>query len=166
MIRACLKLKDDGINFHYTIVGAEGSEELLFLVKALNLCNEITLTKPLSQVEVYHKMSKSSLLVLPSIAEGIANVVIEAMSIGLPVLSTMCGGVLELITDYKTGFLVPIRNHIALYEKIKIFKELKLEEINTIRYEAKQKVEDQHNIDKMITDFEELYNTCLRVNNE
>jgi colanic acid/amylovoran biosynthesis glycosyltransferase len=166
MIKACLKLKDDGVNFHYTIVGAEGSEELLFLVKALNLHNEITLTKPLSQDEVYRKMSESSLLVLPSIAEGIANVVIEAMSIGLPVLSTMCGGVVELITDNKTGFLVPIRNYNALYEKIKAFKELNLEELNTIRFEAKQKVEQQHRIDKMIIDFEELYNTCLQVNNE
>lgn len=54
------------------------------------------------------------LFVLPSICEGIPLVILEAMYMGVPVISTNVGGVTEIIRDGETGMLVPAKNAEAL----------------------------------------------------
>jgi sugar transferase (PEP-CTERM/EpsH1 system associated) len=52
--------------------------------------------------------------VLPSLAEGISNTVLEAMASGLPVVATAVGGNLELVKEGVSGSLVPSRDAAAL----------------------------------------------------
>ncbi len=61
---------------------------------------------------------QSSLLVMPSVNEGLAAVILEAMSSGVPVLATNLSGAEDCITDRKSGFIVPARNVDALSELI------------------------------------------------
>ena len=60
-------------------------------------------------------MKEADALLLPSVEEGIANVVLEAMAIGLPVVSSNCGGMSEVIVDGDNGLLVATRDpaHLA-----------------------------------------------------
>jgi sugar transferase (PEP-CTERM/EpsH1 system associated) len=54
------------------------------------------------------------IFVLPSIAEGISNTILEAMATGLPVVATRTGGNPELVEDGVTGTLVPVGDRAAL----------------------------------------------------
>src|SRR5690606_22867319 len=87
-LKACKLLKALNISFHYTIIGAYGNEEIEYLINHYDLKNDVSLLGRMSQNNVVERMSQSDLLLLPSIEEGIANVVVEAMAIGLPVVST------------------------------------------------------------------------------
>jgi len=157
-------LKERKIPFHYTIVGVKNSEELLFLVNDLHLKDNITFLDSISQGKVYEKMLDSDLFLLPSVEEVIANVCIEAMLSKLPVLSTDCGGMSELIVDSETGFLVPTRNPKALADKISIFSKLQEIDILQLVNAAYIKATTQHTSKQMVDGMISLYNKVYENN--
>jgi glycosyltransferase involved in cell wall biosynthesis len=57
--------------------------------------------------------------VLPSLSEGLRRVVIEAMATGTPVIGSAVGGILELIEEGLTGFLVPPADDMALADRLR-----------------------------------------------
>ena len=56
--------------------------------------------------------------VLPSLAEGISNTILEAMATGLPVIATDVGGNRELVDAGRTGEIVPSADPLALATRI------------------------------------------------
>jgi starch synthase len=70
------------------------------------------------QDELAARMSRSHLLVLPSIEEGLALVQAQAMACGCPVLATVNTGAEDLFTDGVEGFIVPIRDAGALLARM------------------------------------------------
>ena len=61
---------------------------------------------PGERADVANIMRGLSCFVLPSLAEGVSNTILEAMACGLPVLATAVGGNVELVADGRTGHLV------------------------------------------------------------
>jgi len=156
---ALLKMK--GLQFNYQIIGAEGNQELLFLRKELDLETEVEFLPKLPQQKVFDAMQTSSVFLLPSIEEGIANVAVEAMALGCPVISTNCGGMEELITHQKEGWIVPVYDEEAMAAQILEFSLLDLEYIKNIKHAARLKIEQQHTESKMIEDMIQLYSKIL-----
>jgi glycosyltransferase involved in cell wall biosynthesis len=63
-------------------------------------------------------LTQVSVSVLPSLSEGLSNVVLEAMAAGVPIVATDVGGTSEMVEDGVTGVLVPPRNAVALAHAI------------------------------------------------
>ncbi len=69
---------------------------------------------------VLGEMLKHDVLVLPSISEGFGLVILEALSCGLPVITTPNSGGPEVIRDGREGYFVPIRSAEAIAEKLEL----------------------------------------------
>ena len=164
-LKCCKLLKEAGVPFHYIIVGGEEDEELQFLQKEYNLEREVSLLKRMPQEQVFDIMKSASLLLLPSIMEGLPNVIVEAMALGLPVLCTNCGGVSELIEDGGNGWTVNTRSPESMAEAIIKFTETSIMEIEAVRLAARKKVEAQHSENQMIEGIKNLYNEVMNKNN-
>jgi sugar transferase (PEP-CTERM/EpsH1 system associated) len=67
-----------------------------------------------SRNDVADVLPRFDVFVLPSLAEGISNTLLEAMACGVPVIATEVGGNVELVADGDTGMLVPARDDEAL----------------------------------------------------
>lgn len=65
----------------------------------------------------------ASCFVMPSLQEGLGNAVVEAMSFGLPVVATRCGGVEDSVRQGENGFLVNIGDEDEMAEKISLILE-------------------------------------------
>lgn len=154
-------LAEQQLDFEYSIIGALGNEELTYLIQEFNLQDKVKLTSKLEQEEVFNRMKNASLFLLPSLEEGIANVAVEAMALGVPVISTNCGGMEELITDGQEGFICPTRNAEGMAQKILDFKNLGPLQIEEIRNQARIKVEAQFNEEKMVDGMMDLYKKVI-----
>ncbi|WP_411768212.1 glycosyltransferase family 4 protein [Winogradskyella sp. A3E31] len=156
------QLKDQGYDVHYTIVGPNAfPEALTFQINQLKIKDSITLKGKLPQNEVLTFLQTQDVLLLPSLQEGIANVVLEAMAIGLPVVSTDCGGMSEVVIHKKTGWLVPIRNPIAMADAIVEIVESDAASINRVTQEAHRLVKGQFNYDTSVQEFISLYESVV-----
>jgi len=160
VIESCRILKERNVSFQYTIVGAENNEELQYLIHEYGLENEVLLGPKIAQEEVYKIMQENDLLLCSSIKEGLPNVVVEAMALGLPVISSDCGGVAQLLAN-GCGMIVPSRDPKGMATSIEAFSKSSVEVIETQRLKARAKVEEQHTTKKMINDMEALYLKCM-----
>ncbi|MDI1315121.1 glycosyltransferase family 4 protein, partial [Prosthecobacter sp.] len=73
----------------------------------------------LSHEEVLAEMRQHEVLVLPTLYEGLALVLLEAMACGLTVITTPHSGLAGLIEDGQEGFLVPIRSASAIHDHLR-----------------------------------------------
>jgi glycosyltransferase involved in cell wall biosynthesis len=79
--------------------------------KFLKLCETKGLATAVgikSKAEALEILSRSHILVLPSKIENFPNVILEAFSLGVPVMATAVGGIPALVRDGETGWLVPV----------------------------------------------------------
>jgi glycosyltransferase involved in cell wall biosynthesis len=159
---ACSILKQEQIKFHYTIIGIENDEELIFQRNQLELGENVSFQKNISFEKVKEKIYESDIVLLPSLEEGIANVVLEAMQLGTLVLTTDCGGMNEVIINGTNGFIVPIRNPKKMADVIIEIMQLSEDEKNCIIDAAKKIIENNHTESKMINDMFALYQNVLK----
>lgn len=125
LLPALAMLRDRGVPFESMVIG-EGEERasLEALRQQLNLDDRVTFVGARPQTEVRKAMAESTLMVMPCVvtpegnADGIPNVLTEAMAAGLPVISTRVSGIPELIDDRVSGRLVDQRDPVALADAI------------------------------------------------
>lgn len=106
-------------DLHLTLIG-DGPARLELETEAKQRClgDVVTFTGYRSQAEVAEALKEVDMLVLPSFAEGVPVVLMEAMASGLPVVSSRVGGIPELVEDGVSGLLVPPGDTAALADAI------------------------------------------------
>lgn len=106
LVHACALLKDQGRAFHLTLVG-DGPDRprVEAAIAQHQLAEYVTLTGALNQQAVRAHFEKADIFVLASLAEGIPVVLMEAMSSGVPCVSTPVNGIPELIQHERTGLM-------------------------------------------------------------
>jgi glycosyltransferase involved in cell wall biosynthesis len=76
----------------------------------------------LSPADMLKVLNTYDVLVLPSYREGYPGVIIEAFSLGIPVVTTRLEGIAEMVEDYKNGLLIDAGNSEQLFNAIKSFE--------------------------------------------
>lgn len=115
----------------------------------------------LSKEDYRSKLNQADLFVLPSYAEGMPMSIIEAMSVGLPIVSTTVGGIPELVQTGKNGMLVPPGSVDCLAQAL---NELIHQPDTVLSYGQKSRCvfEAGFSADRMYEKFRALYYTAVR----
>jgi sugar transferase (PEP-CTERM/EpsH1 system associated) len=98
--------------------------------------------------------------VLPSLAEGVSNTILEAMATGLPIVATRVGGNGELVESGMTGTLVPPANGKALAEAMLAYADDRTMSRRHAKA-ARRVAEDRFSLDRMVADYASLYESAL-----
>lgn len=125
LIEAFRQLYSSGYQARLHIVGGGDLKETLRRqISEAGLADRVTLLGPRPQEELITIYRTATIFALPSVVaesgdrDGIPNVLVEAMRLGLPVVSTDISGIPELVIDDETGLVVPPRDAPALAEAL------------------------------------------------
>ena len=125
LLKACHLIKQVGIPFRCAIVGygpLEGS--IRQQINQLELGAHITLVGKLTQDRLIEMYQLADIFVLPCLVtddgdrDGIPNVLLEAMSMEISVVSTDISGISELVESNYNGLLVPEKDELALAQAL------------------------------------------------
>ncbi|GAA0768052.1 glycosyltransferase [Clostridium subterminale] len=117
LLRVHNKLINEGLNYKLWIIGeGEDREKLEEYIEENNLSNTVKLYG--FQKNPYKYLGKSNIFVCSSIAEGFSTVATEAVILGIPVVTTDCAGMRELLEDNLYGIIVE-NSEKALYKGLK-----------------------------------------------
>lgn len=148
LLKSLKKVLADGENVTLILAGdGEMRHAIETFINKNNLQNHVQITGWISSKQVKQLLMNSDAMILPSFAEGLPVAIMEAMAIGTPVLTTYIAGIPELIINDKNGILFPAGDIDATKKAIVDFLSKSKGELELMRQQAYQSVEQHHNID-------------------
>lgn len=151
-IEACRQLKEQGVAFRYRILGIGPWERRLrTLIEQYQLEDVVEMPGFKPSHEVKAILDDADVFLLPSVTgadgdmEGIPVALMEAMAVGIPVVSTLHSGIPELVEADKSGWLVPENDSRALAQRLAAFSQLDTDELAPVIKRAREKVEHDFN---------------------
>ncbi len=138
---------------------ANYKEELKALTRRLGISHCVDFLG--YEEDIKEVLSKLSVLVMATTTqEAFGRVIIEAGASGVPVVATKVGGVIDIIKDQETGFLVAPSDSDAIHKSVmKLYNEPIL--ANEFTKNLRQKVEQEFSLDTMYSSKMSLYNESL-----
>lgn len=166
-IRAVARVSQKYPQIEYCVVGDGELRPILeHLIKELGVEQQIELLGWKKKSEIIEILDRSDILIAPSVTaqngdrEGIPVVLMEGMSMGLPVISTLHSGIPELVQDGVTGFLVPEKDIDALSKKIN-YLICHPDLVSTMGKKGHEFVNRNYNIHLLNNDLVEIYHQVL-----
>ncbi len=148
LLEACRSLKEKGLEFELLLAGdGEMRPEIERMVRAYDLSDNVKITGWISSKQVRDEILASHAMVLPSFAEGLPVVIMEAMALRRPVISTFVAGIPELVINGHNGWLVPAGSVAELSTAIEQLLSTSAEKLKEMGDSAYTRVRQRHDID-------------------
>jgi colanic acid/amylovoran biosynthesis glycosyltransferase len=146
LIEAARRLRADKIDFELILVGDGALRgEIERLITRYDLEDQVHLVGWQSNAAVRDLISGCRAMIQPSFAEGLPVVIMEALALGRPVISTYVGGIPELVQHGITGWLVPASSVEPLCAAICEALDAPLEQLERMGRAGAARVAQQHN---------------------
>ena len=148
LVEAAARLVGKGIRLELVLAGdGEMRSEVEALIAKHGLGKQVRITGWISSDQVREEILAARGLVLPSFAEGLPVVIMEAMALRRPVLTTYVAGIPELIIPGENGWLFPAGDVDALVAAMEDFLSRSADELRVMGEAAHARVLERHSID-------------------
>jgi glycosyltransferase involved in cell wall biosynthesis len=131
--------------------------EIESMVRRHGLEKQVRITGAASAQQVRDEILKARALVLPSFAEGLPMVIMEAMALRRPVITTYVAGIPELVRPREHGWLIPAGSVEALVEAMEDALSRPVEELRAMGAAAHARVAERHSVDKLAAELAALF---------
>jgi colanic acid/amylovoran biosynthesis glycosyltransferase len=148
LVEAAARLRAQGVAFELVLAGDGPLRgELEAAITRCGLIGLVRITGWISSERVREELLAARALVLPSFAEGLPVVIMEAMALRRPVLGTFVAGIPELLQPGENGWLFPAGSVAALARAMEACLSCSAEEIRRMGQAAQQRVRERHSAD-------------------
>jgi glycosyltransferase involved in cell wall biosynthesis len=148
LVKAAAQLAAEGRQFELILVGdGEHRAPIEALIARFNLADHVRITGWASAEQVKSEMLAARAMILPSFAEGLPVVLMEAMALGRPVLTTYVAGIPELVVDKHTGWLFPAGSVEDMLAAMRACLDCPQEDLQKMGQAARTRALARHDID-------------------
>ena len=167
LVAACAELARRGVDFHCEIAGTGEMETALAeQISSVNLHTQVRLIGPRPLREIISLVQGSAVLAVPCVVgadgnrDGLPTVLLEAMALGTPCVSTDVTGIPEVLRDNETGLLTPQRDPLALADALqRLLKDAALRV--RLATAARKQIEAEFDITRNAARQREIFDRCV-----
>ena len=146
LCQAAAELVRQGVALELVLAGdGEMRAAIEASIVELGLQEHVRVTGWVDAARVREELLAARALVLPSFAEGLPVVLMEALAMQRPVISTSVAGISELVRQGKEGWLIPAGDLPALVEAMRACILARTGELDAMGVQGRQRVLDRHN---------------------
>jgi colanic acid/amylovoran biosynthesis glycosyltransferase len=147
LIEAAARLQREGLAFELVLAGdGEMRPQIEQYIAKEGLGQHVRITGWISGAQVKQELLAARALVLPSFAEGLPVVIMEAMALGRPVISTYIAGIPELVLDGQCGWLTPAGDVAALATAMRSCLACDTATLQAMGQQARERAAARHDI--------------------
>jgi colanic acid/amylovoran biosynthesis glycosyltransferase len=164
LVEAAHCLAAQGVDFELVLVG---DGEMRTVIEALvvhhNLQERVRITGRVSSNQLREEILAARALALPSFAEGLPMVIMEAMALRRPVISTFVAGIPELVQPGMHGWLVPAGDVESLMHAMQACLDTPADTLTRMGEAAYERVLARHSVDTQAAQLAELFQAALKL---
>ena len=163
LLEACRNLKEKGFKFELILAGdGEMRPEVERMINTYGLNANVKITGWISSSQVRDEILASQAMVLPSFAEGLPVVIMEAMALKRPVICTFVAGIPELVINGHNGWLVPAGSVEALASAIETLLLAPTQQLKKMGDAAYATVRELHDINAEAVKLAALFTESIK----
>lgn len=149
LVEAAQRVAAKGIDFELVLAGdGEMRQEVEALIARHDLASRVRITGWISSDQVREEILAARGMVLPSFAEGLPVVIMEAMALRRPILTTYVAGIPELVRPGENGWLFPAGSVEALAATLEDFLATPSSVLERMGEAGYRRVLERHDIDR------------------